>query len=245
MFNSSSSFGSFILPYARAWLTPPNGLVTKTPPQPCALTTNYYHHIKKVGRRSTPPQVKCELGRVRAGTGAFPAPCSDRQLQGATGVLSLSGFRFFASDSRCQIQLLGAFCRQARQPASRAVRRISRRPWRARRSLELEVNPLFGSVRMDLATASRLTKPNRAVAQQATWAHSVGWGGNVRQSLASRARSDGSRSPKLTNWSMKRWHACANSKFCPKPLNSARRHVSVMRHADRPAEWFEVEHPRK
>ena len=62
----------------------------------------------------TPLQVKCELGRMRAGTGAFPAPCSDRHLQGATGVL-LSGFRFFASsDSRCQTRLLGAFCRQAR-----------------------------------------------------------------------------------------------------------------------------------
>ena len=77
--------------------------------------------------RPTPPQVKCELGRKRAGTGAFPAPCSDRHLQGATGVL-LSGFRFFASDSRCQIRLLGAFCRQARQPAPREVRRISQRP---------------------------------------------------------------------------------------------------------------------
>ena len=45
---------------------------------------------------------------MRAGAGAFPAPYSDRHLQGATGVL-LSGFRFFASDSRCQIQLPGRF----------------------------------------------------------------------------------------------------------------------------------------
>ena len=51
--------------------------------------------------RETPPQVKRELGRMRAGTGDFPAPswapCLDRHLQGETGVL-LSDFRFFASD---------------------------------------------------------------------------------------------------------------------------------------------------
>ena len=33
---------------------------------------------------------------------------------------------------------------------------------------------------------------------------------------------------------------CTNN-LCPQPFNSARRHASVMRHADKPAEWFEVE----
>ena len=35
-----------------------------------------------VAPSSTPPEVKCELGRMRAGTGAFPAPCSDRDFPG-------------------------------------------------------------------------------------------------------------------------------------------------------------------
>ena len=54
----------------------------------------------------TPPEVKCELGRVRAGTGHVAAPCSDQRLQRAIGAL-LSGFRFFASNSGCQTQLFG------------------------------------------------------------------------------------------------------------------------------------------
>ena len=75
-----------------------------------------------------PAEVKRELARVRAGTQAFGGACSDRHLQGATGAL-LSGFSFF----RLELGVPNPFffsarCRQARQPAARAVRRISRRP---------------------------------------------------------------------------------------------------------------------
>ena len=38
-------------------------------------------------------------------------------------------------------------------------------------------------------------------------------------------------------WSMRRWNACTNN-LCPKPFNSARRHVSVMRHADSKSFFF-------
>ena len=71
---------------------------------------------------------------MRAGTGAFPAPCSDRHLQGATGGL-LSGFLFFASDSRCQSSFWGRFAAKrdsqprvnsAHQPASLTRRTVTR-----------------------------------------------------------------------------------------------------------------------
>ena len=84
--------------------------------------------LSRLVRETTPAEGKSGLARVRAGTQVFGGACSDRHLQGATGAL-LSGFRLFASNSRCQIQLFCACCRQARQPAARAVRRrISRRP---------------------------------------------------------------------------------------------------------------------
>ena len=66
--------------------------------------------------RITPEEVKFELGHVRAGTQAFAAPCSDRQLQGATGALCLV-FVFFASNSGCQMHLFGrVVAKRASQP---------------------------------------------------------------------------------------------------------------------------------
>jgi len=46
-----------------------------------------------LARLWTPPEVKCELGRVRAGTRLMRAPCSDRHSHGETGAL-LSGLSF-------------------------------------------------------------------------------------------------------------------------------------------------------
>ena len=71
-------------------------------------------------------------------------------------------------------------------------------------------------------------------------AGSFGCGGNTRQSSASRARSDRSRSPKLIHWPMKRCHTCTNN-LRPRPSNSVRRHVSVIRQAGGLMKWLEVE----
>ena len=59
--------------------------------------------IQLAHRNRAPPhpwkQVKSELGRVRAGTRAFAAPCSDRNFQGETGAL-LSVFWGFSLRTR-------------------------------------------------------------------------------------------------------------------------------------------------
>ena len=64
-------------------------------------------------RVATPPQVKCELGRVRRNIPHIGAPCSARHSHGATGAL-LSGFRFRGSNSGCPTQFFLAFCHGTR-----------------------------------------------------------------------------------------------------------------------------------
>ena len=110
---------------------------------------------RRAVRRRTPPQIKCELGRVRRNSPHIGALCSARHSNGVTGAL-LSGFRFCGSNSGCPTQLFWRFAAKRDSQPPREVRRISRRPWRAGRPLELNYNT-NGRVRMDLAAASRLT----------------------------------------------------------------------------------------
>ena len=75
----------------------------------------------------TPPEVKCELGRVRRSIRHIGAPCSARHSHGVTGAL-LPGFRFCGSNSGCQTQLFWRFAAKRDSQPPREVRRISRRP---------------------------------------------------------------------------------------------------------------------
>ena len=115
-----------------------------------------------VARAQHPKNTRGSKIRARPREGQYSGFCGPvfgpAFAGGATSAL-LSGFRFFASNSGCQIHFFCACCRQARQPAPREVRRISRRLVDAPDGHTSLVITLVDHARMDhLAAASQLTR---------------------------------------------------------------------------------------